>query len=470
MEFLIGNIKGDKGDPGTSLKILGYYATVDELSAAITNPSIGDTYGVGSTHPYDIYVYSQNGDWVNNGSLQGAKGEKGDKGDKGDTGDTGEKGTDGTNATITEVTATVDETSGTPRVTVTMDGTESERKFSFSFSGLKGEKGEQGDKGDKGDTGANGENGVSIDINEQTPTYTEASTLSTLSSGEKLSIVFGKIKKAINDLMSHLANTTVHTNSAERTSWNSKAPGGHGLGDIAAGTNNVPYMKYASEGSGFYQVASADGSPHGMSEWTGLMQLVRSKKEGAETGAQLAFYDFNTQKPKMWLRTLLSGTAGPWVEMIHSGNIASFLPVEAAENAKIEFGSYVGTGSTESHQLTFYARPLVLFVLREGEDFPNVIVFEGDSYYGKVRAGNDTMGGFVSVSYTLKTMSTGFNHYIVSFLGTGQKWFYKTDPSTNKVSIDITTFLTDSDTDGLARHALNWEGSTYTYVAICEAD
>ncbi len=42
--------------------------------------------------------------------------------------------------------------------------------------------------------------------NDQTPTYTEATTLTKLSSGEKLSVAFGKISKAITDLIAHIGN------------------------------------------------------------------------------------------------------------------------------------------------------------------------------------------------------------------------------------------------------------------------
>lgn len=47
-----------------------------------------------------------------------------------------------------------------------------------------------------------------VATNDQTPTYTEASTLSALSSGEKLSVAFGKIKKAVASLISHIGNTS----------------------------------------------------------------------------------------------------------------------------------------------------------------------------------------------------------------------------------------------------------------------
>ena len=66
-----------------------------------------------------------------------------------------------------------------------------------------------------------------VSTNDQTPTYTEATTLTALTSGEKTNIAFGKIKKAITDLISHLADTTKHITSTERTNWNAKAPTNH---------------------------------------------------------------------------------------------------------------------------------------------------------------------------------------------------------------------------------------------------
>ena len=45
-----------------------------------------------------------------------------------------------------------------------------------------------------------------VATNDQTPTYTAATTLETLTSGEKLSVSFGKIMKAISDLISHIGN------------------------------------------------------------------------------------------------------------------------------------------------------------------------------------------------------------------------------------------------------------------------
>ena len=45
-----------------------------------------------------------------------------------------------------------------------------------------------------------------VATNDQTPTYSDATTLATLASGEKLSVAFGKIKLAITNLINHIAN------------------------------------------------------------------------------------------------------------------------------------------------------------------------------------------------------------------------------------------------------------------------
>ena len=139
--------KGPKGDTGSGFKILGYFASIDALSSAVTTPNVGDAYGVGTGDPYDIYIYDAVNGWVNNGPLQGAKGDKGDKGDpftyadftaeqlaalKGEKGDKGDPG---------------------------VQGPQGEQ----GIQGPKGDAGEpglQGPKGEKGDTGAQGPQGI----------------------------------------------------------------------------------------------------------------------------------------------------------------------------------------------------------------------------------------------------------------------------------------------------------------------
>lgn len=78
---------------------------------------------------------------------QGPAGKTGPQGEPGPKGDTGPQGEPGEAATISNVTASVDDTSGDPEVVVTMGGTAQERSFAFAFSGLKGENGKTPVKG-----------------------------------------------------------------------------------------------------------------------------------------------------------------------------------------------------------------------------------------------------------------------------------------------------------------------------------
>ena len=66
------------GKDGKSFEIKGYYASVTALEAGVPKPAPGDAYCVGSAAPYDVYIYDGvNGEWVNNGTIQGAKGDTG---------------------------------------------------------------------------------------------------------------------------------------------------------------------------------------------------------------------------------------------------------------------------------------------------------------------------------------------------------------------------------------------------------
>lgn len=66
------------GRDGKSFEIKGYYAATAALEEGVPAPAPGDACCVGSAAPYDVYIYDGvSGEWINNGTIQGAKGDTG---------------------------------------------------------------------------------------------------------------------------------------------------------------------------------------------------------------------------------------------------------------------------------------------------------------------------------------------------------------------------------------------------------
>ena len=471
----IGNIKGEKGDKGDSFKILGYFTTANELYG-VANPSPGDAYGVGSEPPYSIYIYSADGKWVDNGTIQGAKGEKGEQGIQGVQ---GEKGDKGDTVTITEVTATVDETTGTPTVTVTMSGTETEKSFSFAFSGLKGEKGEQGIQGEKGEQGIQGDN-ATIDINTQTPTYTENTDLVNLTSGEKINVAFGKIKKAITDLIAHLNAINPHGISASTV----------GLGNV----NNTSDADKPVSTAQATAIADAKGAgttaQNNLTSHIGNTTLHITSTERAtwngkapQSHASTATtYGVGTSSNYGHLKitdstsTKSSDTAASATAVKAVADSLSALQTMVASNTsslKIVSGSYAGTGTYISGQETpaniaaaqntiqFPSFPKCILIKRQPEKFWHIISPNPDdnSLSFRTYGGNDYSGGLCSGSIS--------SDYKMTWYANVTKWYYSADLTTGQVSIKTESMASGDYATLKPIYQLNWEGSTYDYIAFC---
>ncbi len=144
------DMRGEKGDPGE----IGIYTSIQQtqgqpgnyqyLDMSLTDiPSdtpLGNLYGMIITASGEIWnelqiVMHNNVKTVYAGYFTTVKGDKGDAGE---------------NATITGATATINNATGTPQVTVTTGGTATARTFNFEFKNLKGDKGETGSTGAKG--------------------------------------------------------------------------------------------------------------------------------------------------------------------------------------------------------------------------------------------------------------------------------------------------------------------------------
>ena len=59
------------GAENTGFRIIGYFDTLEDLQEYLqVPPQAGDAYGIGTSVPYDIYVWdAANEEWVDNGPL-----------------------------------------------------------------------------------------------------------------------------------------------------------------------------------------------------------------------------------------------------------------------------------------------------------------------------------------------------------------------------------------------------------------
>jgi hypothetical protein len=119
-------IVGEKGDVGTGLSIQGTFDSLESLQEAVTHPTQGEMYNVGSAAPYHIYMWDTTSEtWEDQGQLQGENG--------------------------TPVVIEKDNTN----IFWHYEGDDTKHVI-VALSALKGDKGDPGNKGDKGDPGTGG--------------------------------------------------------------------------------------------------------------------------------------------------------------------------------------------------------------------------------------------------------------------------------------------------------------------------
>lgn len=212
--------KGENGADGTSFTVKGIYATLEALQAAHPAGAEGEAWAVGTAAANVVYVWDVDAAaWENLGSLQGPQGPTGPQGPQGAAGDTGPQGATG------------------PQGPEGPQGQKGDTGATGPTGpqGLQGPQGEQGPVGPTGPKGDQGEPGVVQSVNGKsaasilldandvgalapdgdgsnvTAAFTEAEQDADIASGEKLSVLFGKIKKRFSVLASTVMLKSVFT-------------------------------------------------------------------------------------------------------------------------------------------------------------------------------------------------------------------------------------------------------------------
>ena len=154
--------------------------------------------------------------------------------------------------------------------------------------------------------------------NDQTPTYDMATTFATLTSGERLSTAFGKIKLAITNLINHIANkSNPHSVTAAQVNAAAKSHT-HNASDINAGT--VPVARGGTGASSFPNGALVKG--------TGSTTLNYLQGAGA-------LYSLSTGNPRFGTLPVSMGGTG----------VTSLSALKnLVKDASVVIGSYTGNG------------------------------------------------------------------------------------------------------------------------------
>ena len=219
--------KGENGADGTSFTVKGIYATIEALQAAHPSGAEGDAWAVGTAAANVVYLWDVDAAaWENLGSLQGPQGPTGPQGPQGAAGDTGPQGATG------------------PQGPEGPQGQKGDTGATGPTGpqGLQGPQGEQGPVGPTGPKGDQGEPGVVQSVNGKsaaailldandvgalapdgdgsnvTASFTEAEQDADIASGEKLSVLFGKIKKRFS-VVNKLVNGAVYPNLLDNSDF-----------------------------------------------------------------------------------------------------------------------------------------------------------------------------------------------------------------------------------------------------------
>ncbi|MBQ9700813.1 MAG: hypothetical protein IJV71_09365 [Lachnospiraceae bacterium] len=249
-----------------------------------------------------------------------------------------------------------------------------------------------------------------VATNDQTPTYTAASANATLTSGEKLSVAFGKIAKAISSLISHLADKVGHITSAERTAWNAKLDASEYTTQIVGGTDAIDFnnlldtKNYAfSSGSiiiatnapeasnGILQVLKGGGYTHQVyttnvdityirsyngSTWSAWKKIARASEVLALTGGTLTgglkIFNGSTYTDFQVRRTQSDGSIWSGAISVGAGKNITIEVHDITDNTTgsvlkmFDNGLYWGVG-TDASNLIFHSGNSVPVVISETE-------------------------------------------------------------------------------------------------------
>lgn len=227
------------------------------------------------------------------------------------------------------------------------------------------------------------DNVPNVDTNNQTPTYTAAEALAKMVTGEKLGTAFGKIAKAVDELITHLSDTAKHVTAEERANWNGKANGNHThtASEVGALTNiKIGTVTTGAAGSSAAASVSTSGTvttlnltiPKGD---TGAKGTNGTNGAAAGFGTPTATVDANVGTPSVTVTASGANTSKVF-------NFA-FKNLKGATGATGATGAKGATGATGAQGPKGDTGPAGPNVLKVGTSSPTTSSCPNGYWYGK---------------------------------------------------------------------------------------
>lgn len=312
---------GPKGDPGEPFQIRKIYSSVDEMEADYNNPGIeeGDfvlieTGNVEDPDNSKLYVKGPTG-WQFVTDLSGAQGIQGPKGDTGSP------------AGFGSITATVDDTVGTPAVSVQSDGPNTAKNIAFNFSGLKGEKGDPGQAGTQ--------------INNLAPL--KVNTAPTTDAGAVVNVAVGEQAKATIGDLSGLSGENRASIEAVVTEMGGACNTSIGAGATATGFSCTAIGYGATAGSNLYDNTVGDDPLRGGYVSIALGPVAIASETGSISIGSAA-------ESKSPLAIAIGHTAKAKADDVNNGPVAIGLKASATGTSSVAIGA--NSKATEENEFS----------------------------------------------------------------------------------------------------------------------
>lgn len=229
-----------------------------------------------------------------------------------------------------------------------------------------------------------------VSTNDQTPSFTEPNILNNIESGDTLSVILGKIKKAISLFISHRAVRNPHGITTDTISAAPKDHS-HKASDINEGTFGV----------------ARGGTGRSTFPKNSILTGNNASDVGYVSGVGALHRTSDSVAPTFGTLPVSMGGTGKNTESAYNADLKNRMTQQSFPMYKA--GTYKGNGSTGGVTLTFSYTPKIIIIVRDASNQATSDMYIGGFLIGI--KGDTAIGGhntFYDANFTWNTTSVKF--------------------------------------------------------------